>query len=212
MASVLSVKRALNKALRENSELQLLKILKHNSFLFSELFYRKNGVQPIFHEVSFGGELRCDFVWLNDNSDGPEWTLVEVEKPDMVLFNKNKKPSAELTAAIDQVKSWKRYFEQNHAEKGRIFGAVKNFRFILITGTKIAWESENATIWRASENNSAVIEIRSMDVFNRALELYSKKPNDFWSFEEHPITLPHTQLSNYWKSNSYISKMRLIFK
>ena len=79
----------LKMAFQANSELDLLEILKGNSFLFYELYYRKCGVQPNFTEISFGGEYRCDFAWLNDNSDGPEWVLVEVEKPRMRLFNKN---------------------------------------------------------------------------------------------------------------------------
>ena len=71
----------LKAAFESNSETQLLKILKSNSFLFYELYDRKYGIQPNFCEVPFGEELRCDFAWLNDSSDGPEWVLVEIEKP-----------------------------------------------------------------------------------------------------------------------------------
>ncbi len=76
-------------------------------------------------EVSFGGKYRSDFVWLNDNSDGPEWVLVEIEKPRIKLFTKKGEPSAELNHAIEQVRSWIRYFNENPSEKSRIFGAVQ---------------------------------------------------------------------------------------
>ena len=49
-----------------NSEVELLSILKNNSFLFYELFRRKKGIQPIFHEVPLGVKYRCDFCWLKD--------------------------------------------------------------------------------------------------------------------------------------------------
>ena len=76
-----NVEKDLKKAFSNNSETQLLEILKNNSFLFYELYSRKYGISPNFAEISFGGKFRCDFAWLNDNSDGPEWVLVEVEKP-----------------------------------------------------------------------------------------------------------------------------------
>lgn len=82
------VKKELENIFNNNSEIDLLSVLKSNSFLFYELFTRKYGIQPIFHEVSFGNNYRCDFAWLNDNSDGPEWVLVEIEKPNMQLLQR----------------------------------------------------------------------------------------------------------------------------
>ena len=93
------VKQQLQEAFKNDSEIDLLKILKQNSFLFYDLFSRKWGVQPIFHEVSFG-KLRCDFLWLNDASSGPEWILVEIEKPQLKLFKKNGEPTYEFSHAI----------------------------------------------------------------------------------------------------------------
>ena len=61
------VKSDLEKAYANNSEEELLTILKDNSFLFYELHSRKFTMQPVFREISFGGELRCDFAWLNDS-------------------------------------------------------------------------------------------------------------------------------------------------
>ena len=129
----------LKQAYSENSELKILKLLKSNTFLFYELFSRKYGIQPIFHEVNFGAKLRCDFAWVNDNSDGPEWVLVEIEQPCIQPFTKKDRPSAELNEGIEQVRSWERYFDENPHEKRRIFGAVSRFRFVLVSGTAESW-------------------------------------------------------------------------
>lgn len=164
----------LEQAFQENSEIKLLKILKNNSFLFYELYSRKYAIQPAFHEVSFGDTYRCDFAWLNDNSDGPEWVLVEIEKPRMDLFIKSNDPSAKFNQAIEQVKRWQRYFSENPLEKNRVFGAVARFRYILVAGNGTDWETEHAMKWRKHHNSTSDIEIRSSDVFTRALKVLTR--------------------------------------
>ena len=184
-----------------------MKLLKENSFLFSEIFTKQWGIQPIFSEVSFGDNFRYDYCWLNDNSDGPEWVLVKIEKPNIKLFNQKNEPTAELNHGIEQVKSWKRYFEFYPAEKRRIFGAVNKFRYILIAGEKEGWDTRNASLWRAHENRND-IEIRSMDIFDRAIERYEKNPDHFWNFEENSKVLNSTKLQIYWEENPYIMHWR----
>lgn len=168
------------------------------------------GVQPVFCEVNFGGSLRCDFAWLNDNSDGPEWVLVEVEKPKMRLFNKDAKPSSELNKAIEQVKSWQRYFAENPQDKKSVFGAVARFRYILICGDTKEWKEENAAKWRVYENGTNNIEIKSSDVFCRALKHYKVKPDYFWSLKENPITLSSSSLKKYWQQYAYMDNWRKV--
>lgn len=205
-----TLKKDLGDAYRENSEVKLLSILKANSFLFYELFSRKYGIQPIFHEVSFGGGFRCDFAWLNDSSDGPEWVLVEVEKPKMRLFNTNGEPTAELNHAIEQVKSWRRYFNENPSEKKRIFGAVARFRYILIAGSSEKWASPDAQRWRIDNNKETNIEIRTSDVFIRPLRILEEHPDELWSFAENPRTLLPSELSRYWGEYEYMKPWRLL--
>ena len=202
----------LTKAFENNSEQELLHILKNNSFLFYELFSRKYEIQPIFSEISFGSKFRCDFAWLNDNSDGPEWILVEIEKPRMKLFTKNGEPRAELNHAIEQIKSWDRYFKENPSEKSRIFGAVSKFKFFLVAGDIAEWEKENATKWRAFHNSDSSIEIRSSNIFKKAIKIAKEKPNEMWSFFEKSKSLNHTQLENYWTNYSYMNRWRQILK
>lgn len=197
-------------AFEENSEVKLLEVLKNNSFLFYELYSRKYGIQPNFAEVPFGPEFRCDFLWLNDNSDGPEWVLVEIEKPKMQLFTKNGDPSALLNHAIEQVKSWNRYFNENPAEKKKLFGAVSRFRFILVGGSIDDWHTEHAIKWRKFHNEEYEIEIRSSDIFFRALAYAQNHYDDLWSFQDHPISLKSTDLKKYWQDYGYMDLFRRV--
>ena len=203
-----TVEEKIDDAFEKNSEIQLLEILKENSFLFYELYSRKGGIQPNFSEISFAGEMRGDFAWLNDNSDGPEWVLVEIEKPKMKLFKKNNEPSFELNHAIEQVKSWDRYFHQNPLEKKRIFGAVSRFRFILVAGAREDWQTENAIKWRTYHNKESNIEIRSSDVFKNAITVARNHFDELWSFEEHPVSLKHAGLKKYWENYNYMDLWR----
>ncbi|WP_109853505.1 Shedu anti-phage system protein SduA domain-containing protein [Aquimarina sp. AU58] len=205
--NILGVEKKLKKAFDNNSEVELLSILKENSFLFYEFYSRKGGALPNFSEVSFG-RYRCDFTWLNDNSGGPEWVLVEVEKPKMRLFTKKKEPTAELNHALEQVRSWDKYFKENPTEKKRIFGAVSKFRYILIGGLRRDWHTENAIKWRAYQNKEFNIEIRSIDSFLNSLESAKKNYGDFWSFEENPKSLKDSDLEKFWKEYGYMEMWR----
>lgn len=203
-----NVNSKLLEAFSKNSETKLLKVLKENSFLFYELYSRKQGIQPNFCEVILGSRSRCDFVWLNDNSDGPEWVLVEIEKPKLKLFKKNNTPTVYLNSAIEQVKSWDRYFQDNPDEKRRIFGIVAKFRFILVVGDGEAWKQREAFKWRKYHNSTSNIEIRTSDVFMRALNILKTNPELLWSFAENPKSLNYAKLDEYQLSNQYLSIMK----
>lgn len=193
-----------------DSETDLLKVLKDNSFLFYDLFSRKWGIQPVFRELNFGTKFRCDFAWLNDNSSGPEWVLVEVEKPQMKLFRSDGKPTTYLNNAIEQIKSWDRYFEEHNGEARRIFGAVAQFRFILVAGSGEDWRAHDAQKWRLYNQTHSNIEIRSMDTFLKSLNVLKEYPGEMWSFTEHPLTLPPANLEGYWQNDSYLNHWRQI--
>ncbi|MFW1983335.1 Shedu anti-phage system protein SduA domain-containing protein [Acinetobacter guillouiae] len=205
------IRQKLQSAFNNNSEVEILELIKQNSFLLYELYSRKYGIQPAFHEISFGGRFRCDFAWLNDNSDGPEWVLVEIEKPRMKLFTKKKEPSKELNHAIEQVLSWQRYFEEYPDEKKRIFGAVSRFRYILVAGHKNDWHLEDAIKWRKYHNNNSSIEIRSSNIFLNALNVFEKHSSELWSFFENQTTKSHKELKTYWQEYTYLDHFRKIF-
>ena len=127
-------------------------------------------------------------------------------------FNADKNPSSELNKAIEQVKSWQRYFMDNPAEKKKIFGAVAKFRYILIAGDKDSWSDEEAMKWRKHNNQTTEFEIRTTDVFLRAIQEVKQHPDHFWSFDEAPKTLEFKKLEDYWKNYGYMDRMRLTFQ
>ena len=201
---------SIREAFERNSETDLLEVLRKNSFLFYDLVGRKYGVQPIFHEVRLGAKLRCDFAWVNDHSYGPEWVLVEVEKPEMELFTRKGEPTYQLNHAIEQVRSWDRYFEDNPGSKKEIFGAVHSFRFVIVGGRRQDWQKESPLKWRSHFNKRNNIEIKSVDVFLDAVDTVRDDPNEFWSFEEHPVSLKESKLTEYWQNYSYFDLMRQV--
>ena len=205
-----TVESQMSAAYEADSETDLLKVLKDNSFLFYDLYDRKYGIQPVFREINFGTEFRCDFAWLNDNSSGPEWVLVELESPKMPLFTKQNKPTAKLQGALEQVKMWDRYFDENKGEAKRMFGAVAKFRFILVAGSSEDWSAELAQKWRIYNHKRFHIEIRSMATFLKSLAIAKTKPDEMWSFAEHPVTLPHGQLEKFWSEYDYMDQWRKI--
>jgi len=201
------VEKKLNEAFSMNSELHLLEVLKENSFLFQELVERQFSVQPIFHEVAIGN-YKCDFAWLNDRSDGPEWVLVEIEKPNLRLFKKNGEPTAKLHHACEQVHSWIRYFSEYPNEKKRIFGAVARFRYIMVCGSRQEWETDAALKWRIYNNSNSEIDIRTSEIFKDALNAYRLKPDTFWSYHNNPTTQMPSKLISYWTNYKYFDFWR----
>nr|WP_269452868.1 Shedu anti-phage system protein SduA domain-containing protein [Vibrio cholerae] len=202
------VEKKLQQAFEQNSEHELLSILKANSFLFYDLYDRKWGIRPNFAEVPFGSKYRCDFCWLNDNSDGPEWVLVEIEKPKVKLFKQDGEPTSQLNHALEQVRSWDRYFSTNPNEKTRIFGSVARFRFVLVIGEKDDWGNNQAAVWKSHNNANTNIEIRSMDTFFKSLQRYKEEPEHL-SFEHHPKSLKSSELSEYCSNDPYLCGWKL---
>lgn len=98
----------------------------------------------------------------------------------MPLFRQDIGPRAEFHHAIEQIKSWQRYFEEHPAEKKRIFGAVKKFRFVLVAGEHKDWTTEKAAKYQMYETNHSSVEIRTMKILDNAIKNF---PNDMGSIE-----------------------------
>ena len=204
------VEKLLHEAFSKNSEIKLLNLLKCNSFLFYELYDRKDRICPCFSEISFG-DYRCDFCWLNDNSSGPEWVLVEIEKPNLKLFKKDGDPTQILSHSVEQVKSWRRFFENHPSEKSRVFGAVAQFKFVLVVGNDNSWNSTKAMQWRLDLLKNNGIVIRSTDVFSRALNVAKTNYERLWSFEEYPSTKKKEDLLSFIENSDYLNNMKRYF-
>ena len=75
--------------------------------------------QSIVSKFPLGTELTTDYLYLTKSSGVWRVTFVEIEDPDKKLFNSDTKrnvPSAEFNAALNQVRSWKLFLQQNRTE------------------------------------------------------------------------------------------------
>lgn len=203
----IKVKHDLDVAFKSNSEQELLKVLKCNSFLFYELVERTAEDTPIFHEIPFG-KYRCDFMWYDRSSYGTHCVLVEVEKPQGKVFTKhNPRPSEQLTRGKTQIEDWRNYLENiSQEERKNIFGNIYDFKYILVAGKAEEWEKDAARTWRADYNkreNPCLI--RSTSVFYRSLERWINPTGaSFYCFENHPITLSEKEWREYIQKTEYL--------
>lgn len=202
-----NVEHKLETIFNDNSDLDLKKLLQQNSFLFYDIYTRKQ-IQPNFYSVDIGEQLICDFAWLNDNSDAPEWVLVTIGKPKLELPSIPNTLPFELNKSIERVKDIERYFIENPNEKKRIFGAVGKFRFVLIIGDSAFWQDETMGIWRRNHNATNKIEIRTTSVFDVAIKILKNQPDSFWSFQENPKSLPKHKLEQFCNKYSYMKIMK----
>lgn len=75
--------------------------------------------QSVVSKFPLGTELTTDYVYITKSSDVWRVTLVELESPDKRIFTSDVKKtntSAEFNAALNQVRSWKHYLDENKAE------------------------------------------------------------------------------------------------
>lgn len=67
----------------------------------------------LFAKVQLGSEFETDFAYCSGNSMGVWWTLVELERADVPLFNKSGDPSKYLTHALRQVQDWQAWISDH---------------------------------------------------------------------------------------------------
>ncbi|WP_341836851.1 Shedu anti-phage system protein SduA domain-containing protein [Chitinophaga pollutisoli] len=198
-----SVEKALRHAIVSNDTVELKAVLKDNPFLFIELASRKDFQQPVFRDVRISPDETIDFVWLNDNSDGPEWVLVKITEPSMAVME-GKYPSQSLSRSIDIVQSWRTEITNNSELRKKLFGAVTRLRIIVVGGSGAAWKESHAVAWRASHNTESHIEVRSSNVFERSLQMLKDSPDHFWGVRKNPVTRPSSELPDYLQAYGYL--------
>ncbi|MBL8207678.1 MAG: DUF4263 domain-containing protein [Blastocatellia bacterium] len=76
-------------------------------------------LETIVSKFPLGTELTTDYLYITKSSDTWRITLVEIESPDKSIFTNDTKKvttTAEFNAALNQVRSWKYFIEDNKAE------------------------------------------------------------------------------------------------
>ncbi|MBP2463936.1 MULTISPECIES: Shedu immune nuclease family protein [unclassified Rhizobium] len=130
-------------------EQEIQDFLEDNSELIitnSRLGYKLH-MHAVISKYPLSTDLKTDFVYIVKTSGEWEITFVELEDPRKPIFTENMKrtlPSAQLTAALAQVRDWKVFVEQSRSQlldglapilKPRLFEpSPTTFRYQLIYG------------------------------------------------------------------------------
>jgi len=86
--------------------------LANHSYFFNRIICL-NGWSPLYSKIRLGSQFEIDFACFESGSHGPEWCLIEIERPGQPLFTKSGNPSAKLTHAIQQVRDWHQWIHEN---------------------------------------------------------------------------------------------------
>jgi hypothetical protein len=134
-------------------------------------------VPPIvISKLRFGADFVTDFILLEDGgSDGMVFHCIEIETPWTPPFTLKGNPTARLSAAIQQVQSWRRWLLENRNQALKLFPAFRvrayrdpTFKFKIIIGDRI-----NSLKWldrRHDLSDRLGIGIRSFDLFTDVLD------------------------------------------
>lgn len=75
--------------------------------------------QSVVSKFPLSTELVTDYIYVTKSSDAWRVTLVELETPDKSIFTQDTKKTittADFNAALNQVRSWKNFLDDNKAE------------------------------------------------------------------------------------------------
>lgn len=100
----------LDSRVREN---KVQEFLASHSYFFHSLLIDVLYPYPVFSKVRLGNEYETDFAGVIFSSFGSEWRLAEIESPVQRMFTAGGDPSAPLNHAIQQVRNWIRWCEDN---------------------------------------------------------------------------------------------------
>lgn len=94
------------------NEQEVHEFLAHHSYFFNGII-RLYGASPLCSKIKLGSEFEVDFACFDAGTAGPEWHLIEIERPGPPLFTDTGNPSAPLTHAIRQVLDWQSWIHEN---------------------------------------------------------------------------------------------------
>jgi hypothetical protein len=103
------LKRLLDSTSGERDVVKWLKHNRENTLVLSRAVSTFGFPNLVVAEFQLGTDHKADFVLLGRYSGGFSVHFVEVEPPDIPLYNKKGVPSARLAEAIKQIEDWKSF-------------------------------------------------------------------------------------------------------
>jgi hypothetical protein len=137
--------------------------LASHSYFFHMLLIDIVYPYPIFSKICLGTEYETDFVGVVPSSFGPEWRLAEIESPAQPLFTNSGDPSAPLNHAIQQVRNWIRWCEDNISYVQKLMPGIKYPLGFIFCGRRSELTPETQDKLRQLNRESTSYRIRTLD-------------------------------------------------
>ena len=187
-SDVAKFQRMLDSKVREH---KLQEFLAARSYFFNRMLDPYIAT-PLYSKIRLGHHYEVDFAWLYHDSFGPEWRLIEIEKPNTSLFTKSGNASAALTHALQQASGWCDWVH-NHLEYARtIMPRIKYpFCYIFLGRRSELTSSNRERLKRFRYERRGELEIHTLDWFLQSAEWFGKSigPNGpFWMTPMHAMT------------------------
>ena len=168
-ADVAKFKRMLDAKVREH---KLQEFLSSHSYFFN-LMLDPYVPTPLYSKIKLGHHYEVDFAWLHHDSFGPEWRLIEIEKPGTTLFTKSGSASAALTHAIQQERDWCDWIHQHLEYAQSLMPSIKYpFCYIFLGRRDELTPANVERLKRFRYDHRKELEIHTLDWFVRSAEWF----------------------------------------
>jgi hypothetical protein len=168
----------------DTSEQDFQSFLENHTEMFHSPFEQNHGVEHdiLISKLKIDTSLTTDFAYLAKSSAVWWLVLVEIEQPGKKLFTQAGIQTADFTAAINQVNTWRRFVERNPAEVARRIAPLKKplphnkliVKYVLIYGRSNDFKNNQEKI-------DAFQEVQRDDfivlTYDSLVHSYEKAPN-----------------------------------
>jgi Domain of unknown function (DUF4263) len=131
-------------------------------------FMRDDTPCPLYAKVKLGSEHEIDFAFFDPSSDGPEWFLVEIERPGIgPMFLKNGDPSSKLMHAIHQVENWQDWIAANLPYAQQLMPQIDRPFGLVFFGrrSELQTTEARARLRALNHRNRDHLQVRTLDSF-----------------------------------------------
>jgi hypothetical protein len=131
-------------------------------------FMRDDTPCPLYAKVRLGSEYVVDFAFFDPSSDGPEWFLVEIERPGVgPMFLKSGDPSSKLMHAIHQVESWQDWVAANLPYAQQLMPQIDHPMGLVFFGRRaeLRTKEARARLRAFNHRNRGHLQVRTLDSF-----------------------------------------------
>jgi hypothetical protein len=154
-----------NLLLTATREQEVQEFLQNNPILLGQYAY-------VIPKKSLGDELEVDLILINETLQGKNYTLIELEKPDMQIFTRDGNFHHDFNHAYRQIIDWDTWLEANKDYLQRELEGFETPNFIIIGGrADTMGDDETRRIRSWNRRQKDVKFLMYDDVLKRASEL-----------------------------------------